>query len=231
MRFCRIVVPLAGTQPGVPVHALRQRFGRRQVLHVRVEAMPAPAVVHVGRYGGHVLDDTGLEPCLELEIVGFGVPLVAHLSGQKQFSLMECPHHGFFQINVLAVRQRHHGHGEVDMVGHGSHYGLEIVAALLEQFAEVAVALGSGKHVEHLLALAAVKVNIAQGRHFYHAGTHEVGHVLLAPVTFSFLASAVSREVIITGDGAAARRCVPPRANVAMPAPIVLRKSLRVVIV
>ena len=41
--------------------------------------MPAAPVVVMGYDGIDILDDAGLDPGLELEIVGAGVALVAHL--------------------------------------------------------------------------------------------------------------------------------------------------------
>ena len=172
-----VVVPLSGSKPGVPVHALRQRLSLWQMLHGRVEAMPTATVVHVSRHGGDILDDACFLPSLELEVVCLGVSLVAHLRGQfrmatshlhEQFCLEERAHHGLLQIDVLAMRQCHHGNGEVDVVRNGCYDSIEIVGCLLEEFAEVAEAFHLRETAEDFLALLAVEVYVAEGCNLDH---------------------------------------------------------------
>ena len=191
MVFAGIVVPLGSAEPSIPIHTCGQRLSLGQVLDIRVEAMPTAAVVHVCRDGSDVLDDASLLPCLELEVVALGVSLVANLCGQlgmaachlhQQLSLEEGARHGLLQIDVLAVGERHHGDGEVDMVGHGGYDSLEVICAFLEELAEVAIALDVGVLCEYLLALFAIEVHIAEGCDFDHARAQEVVEVLFATV-------------------------------------------------
>ena len=189
--FFRVVVPLRCAEPYVPVHALRHRVGRGETGDVGIELVPSAAVVHVGRDGGDVADDAGLLPCLELEVVGLRMALVAHLGDHlrvaagalhHQLGLVERAAHGLLEVDVLAIVEGHHGDGEVDVVGHGGHDGVEVRAVLLEQFAEVGEALGLWEEAAHLLRVASVHVDIAEGHHVDHAGAHEVVDVLFAAV-------------------------------------------------
>ena len=134
-------MPLGSSEPCVPIHAARQRFGFGQMLDGGVELMPAAAVVHVSGHSGDIFDDACFLPSLELEVVGLGVPLIAHLCGQfgmtashlhEQFGLKECAHHGLLQIDVLAMRQCRHGNGEMDVVGNCRYDGIEVVRCLFE---------------------------------------------------------------------------------------------------
>ena len=186
-----VVMPLGSTEPGVPIHALRQGLCFGQVFDIRVETMPATAIVHVSSDGGDILDDACLLPRLELEVVAFGVALVTYLGGQfgmtachlhEEFSFEEGTRHGLLQIDVLAVGERHHGNGEVDVVGHGSHHGFEVAGSFLEQLAEVAEALDVGVFLQHFLALLSVEVYVAEGGDFDHPRTEEVVEVLFAAI-------------------------------------------------
>ena len=153
--------------------------------------MPAAPIVHVGGHGRHVLDNASLHPCLELEIVGLGVPLIAHLRGHsriaachfhQQLGLLEGAYHGFLQIDVLLVLEGHHGHKEMNVVGHTGCHSIEMVGIFLEQLAEIAETLGIGIHRQYLLALLAIEVHIAQGYHLHHIGLCKLLDVLLTTV-------------------------------------------------
>ncbi len=75
----------------------------------------------------HVFDNAGVFPCLELEVIGFGVSLIAHLSSElgmlaghfhHEFAFEECAAHRFFNVYVFAVGESQHCNGEVHVVGH-----------------------------------------------------------------------------------------------------------------
>ena len=168
--FVGEVVPWTCAEPCVPVHVGRYGLSVRHLVHACVVAVPAAWVVHVGVDGCHIFYYTPLFPLLKLEVVTLGVALVAHLCHHlgvlaccfhHEFRLYERARHGFLEIDVFAVAQRVHGYGEVNVVRHCCHDGVEVVAVGLEHLAEVAKPLCLRIFVEHLLTLLAVEVDVA----------------------------------------------------------------------
>ena len=66
-----------------------------ETFDVRIPAVPATRRVHVGGDRRNVLDDSGVFPCLELEIIPFGVALVAHL---VYYLVLFCRFHHQFDL-------------------------------------------------------------------------------------------------------------------------------------
>ena len=60
--------------------------------------------------------------------------------------------------------------------------GVELVAILVEELAEVGEALGIGIHLECLLALLALQVNVAEGDDVHHVRLGELVDVLLTAI-------------------------------------------------
>ena len=182
----------ASAKPCVPVHVLWNLFAGREFVDVGVPFVPATRVVHVSSDGSNVLDNTSVEPCLELEVVGFGVTLVAHLSYlvgalarglHEEFSLEESACERFFDIHVLAHGQGEHADWEVRMVGGSDSHSLEFVANLVEHLTEIAELFGLGIHTDNLLGVRCSHVDIAESHDVDHAGSSEIVDNLLAAVT------------------------------------------------
>ena len=80
-----VIMILSYADPCVPIHRLGNRFSHRHMPNIRVPSVPATRIIHMGGNGGNILDNTGLFPCLELEIVRLGMSLVTHLGGYLIF--------------------------------------------------------------------------------------------------------------------------------------------------
>ena len=70
------------SQPRVPFHIFRQLLSCRELIDVRIPLMPTTGIIHMRCYSRHILDDTGIHPCLKLEVISFRVPLITHLGHQ-----------------------------------------------------------------------------------------------------------------------------------------------------
>ena len=82
------VVMIGGLhQPHVPVDGLRHRIGIRELPDAGIEAVPASRSVHVDIDLVDILDDSGIHPGLELEIILSRMALVAHLGDNLRMSL------------------------------------------------------------------------------------------------------------------------------------------------
>ena len=163
-----------------------------EAVDVRIPLMPAASVVHVSRYGRHILDDAGIHPRLELEVVGLGVTLITHLCRQigafagglhQQFGLVEGARQRLLDINMFARSQRQHRNREVRMIGRRNRHGIEEVACLVEEFAEVAEKLGLGIHRHHLLGVFGAHIHITQSHYLDHARLGKFLDNLAAAVT------------------------------------------------
>ena len=177
--------------PCVVVHAFGDRIALGHLRHVPVVLVPAAVVVHVSHHLRYVLDDAGFLPSLELEVVGLGVSLVADLCGKfrmavghldEDFALLEGTDEGLLAIDVLAVLHGSHADEEVRVVGHADSHGVELVAVLVEELAEVGEALSIGVHLERLFALLALQVNVAERNDVHHVRLGEFVDVLLSAV-------------------------------------------------
>ena len=191
MEEAAIVVVSDAAVPSVPVHSFGDGVALGHLLHVPVVLVPTPGLVHVGGDRCDILDNASLLPCLELEIVGFGVALVAHLRGEfgvtvghldEELALLEGADEGLLAIDVLAGLHSGHADEEMGVVGHTDGHGVELVGVLVEELTEVGEPLSVGVHSQHLLALFALKVNVAQRHDVHHAGLGELLDVLLTAV-------------------------------------------------
>ena len=153
--------------------------------------MPAAPVVVVRHNLVNILDDAGVLPGLELEVIGVGVALVAHLGGQlgmlpggghQQFALVECPGHRLLHIHVLAIVHGEHRHGEMGKVRDGDAHGVKVVGIFLEELAEVLEDLRLGMGGDGFAAFLALRVHVAQGGELAQAGAVEFVDDLLAAV-------------------------------------------------
>ena len=178
-----VVVPLGRGEPGVPVHARREGLLLRELLDIHVIGMPAAPVVVVRDDLVDVLDDAGVLPGLELEVVRLGVALVAHLRGElgvlprgghQQLALVEGARHGLFHIHVLAAVEGEHRDGEMREVRDGDAHGVEMVRVLVEELAEVLEQLRLGELGDGLAAFGALRVHVAQGDDVAEAGPGEI---------------------------------------------------------
>jgi hypothetical protein len=105
---------------------------------------------------------------------------VSHLD--EDFALLEGADEGLLAIDVLAVLHGSHANEEMRVVGHADSYCIEVVAVLVEKFTEVRVALCVGVHVQHLLALLALQVNVAQCHNVHHVSLGKLVDVLLTAI-------------------------------------------------
>lgn len=195
-------------QPLIPVYINWEwllRVGRG----LGTPAVSAARFVHVGGDASDVFDDAGFAPCLKLEIVGTGMPLVAHLRGDTAacgevhhaLALAKGVGEWFFAVDVLAERHGQHGDGEVCVVGGGDDDCVDLIAHCVEHLAEVskcssfvvwvniwelatlASNRGDGaKGCECCLGVLTFQVHIAQGDDITQTGLHTGGPVGDTPV-------------------------------------------------
>lgn len=183
-----VIVETGRHQPGVPVERLRDRLSRRETFDVRIPAVPATRRVHVGGDRRNVLDDSGVFPCLELEIIPFGVALVAHLVDylvlfcrfHHQLDLVERACHRLLGIDVLAERHRQHTDREVREVRNPDRNGVDLVAHLVEHLPEILEA----RHVRELLQ----RLFGVRGPHVYVAQRDDVGLARFSELAENFAA-------------------------------------------
>ena len=189
--FAEVVVADAAV-PCVVVHSFGDCIAVGHFGHVPVVLMPTAVVVHVCYDFCYVLDDACFHPCLELEVVGFGVSLVAYLCDDfgmavchfdEYFAFLEGADEGFFAIDVFAVLHGCHADYEVCVVGHADGYGVEVFAVFVEEFAEVGEAFCVGIHLECFLALFSLQVHVAECHDFHHVCSGKLVDILLASVT------------------------------------------------
>ena len=167
----------------------------------------------MGSDGGDILDDSRILPCLELEVVAFGMTLVAHLGHHlrmtfrhlhHELTLKECAAHRLFKIYVLPVGHCEHGDREVHMVGHRGADSIEIAGCLVKHIAEVAETLCVGIHVHHLLCVVCSHVDITKHGNIYHTGPCKLVDVLLSTVAYADIGDS---HLIVFGDFRLASRC------------------------
>ena len=104
-----------------------------------------------------------------------------------KFGFQESSCHRFFHIHMLPGLQRQHRNREMRMIGSSNGYSLKIVPGLVEEFPEIAEFPGIRVHGLNFLGLAAVKINITQGRHLNHPGPGKIIYNLLATVAYSYV--------------------------------------------
>ena len=182
------------SMPSIPIHSCRDSFFLRKAIDVSIVIVPATRAVHVSRHSRHILDDSSILPSLKLEIIGFGVALVAHLGSKLrmfasclhyEFCLMERAAERFLDVDVLPLIQSQHHEREVRVVWNCPDYSLEIFAAFVEHLTEVLELFYVRVSCEDLLALRAVQIDIAKSHDIYHAGFFELLDDLFAPVSDS----------------------------------------------
>ena len=178
-----VVMPLGRGEPGVPVHARREGLLLREFLDIHVIGVPAAPVVVVRDDLVNVLDDAGVFPGLELEVVRLRMTLVAHLGGEfrvlprgshQQLALMEGARHGLFHIHVLAAVEGQHRDGEMREVRDGDANRVEMVRVLVEELAEILEELRLRIFGDGLAAFSALRVHVAQGDELTEAGAFEL---------------------------------------------------------
>ncbi len=155
--------------PLVPVEPGRQRLARREA--VDLPPVPAPGRVHEGDDLGDVLDDAGLGPRLELEVVVAGVSLVPHLGDdaglrggrRQQFDFAKRLCERLLDVDVLPVPHRVHRRREMGMVGRGDDHGVELRAHLVEHRAEVPKRGNRRKQPAQFGGVRGIEVHVAEG--------------------------------------------------------------------
>ena len=165
-----VIMILSYADPCVPIHRLGNRFSHRHMPNIRVPSVPATRIIHMGGNGGNILDNTGLFPCLELEIVRLGMSLVTHLGDNAVFLgpthhdlyLLECAGHRFLYIYMFAVRHRLDRDREVGMIRHAYAYGIDLVRHPVEHRAEVLKTGRFREHVDNLLRVRGSHVHVAE---------------------------------------------------------------------
>jgi len=128
--------------------------------------MPAARRVHVSRNRCNIFDQTGFFPCLELEIVGFGVPLVTHLGNDAEFLFgthhnfyfLEGAGHRFFYIYVFSMSHCLDSDREMGMIRSSYGYGVDLVSHL----AEILETRNLREHRNNLLSMRSPHINIAK---------------------------------------------------------------------
>ena len=162
----------------------------------RVPSVPTAYIVHVRGYCGHILYDTGIHPCLELEVISLGVALITYLCGKvgvaacsihQKLRFVECAGQWFLHIYVLALVEGEHAYGEVRVVGCGYGYGVESVAGLVEHLSKVAETARLGVFVHYRLGVWGAHVYIAESHDIDHACSLEIADNLFAAVSDSHI--------------------------------------------
>ena len=117
--------------------------------------------------------------------------LIAHLRGElgmtvghldEDFALLEGADEGLLAIHVLAVLHGSHADEEVRMVRHADGDSVELVAVLVKELAEIGETLCIGVHLQHLLALLALQVDVAKRYDIHHVRLGELINVLLTAI-------------------------------------------------
>ena len=156
-----------------------------------IQHVPAAAVVHVGVNPVDILDDAGLAPGLELEIILSGMALVTHLGHHLGMAfgrlhqkpvLMEGAGQGFLAIDMDSFLDGAHGYREVGEVRRGYEHGLDILSHFVKHLAEILVALGLGEHSHYLCRVLCAHIHITKGDHVGKAGLGDLLGILVTPM-------------------------------------------------
>ena len=158
-------------QPGIPIEGFRHRHRIGHMGNIGIPPVPTTGAVHVGGNGRYIFDDSGLCPCLELEIVGFGMSLVSHLryyavflfGGYQALYFIESTGQRFFGINVFTQRHGQYGDGEMGKVRHANGYRVDLIGHFVEHLAEILILLGFGEQLHVFLRLRCSHIYVAQG--------------------------------------------------------------------
>ena len=155
--------------PSVPIHSLWNWIALRHLYHIPIIFMPTTIIVHMSNYRGNIFDDACFLPCFELEIVGFGMSLITYLSGNlwmtlghlnQQLTFLESPNQGFLTINMLSIFHCHHCDKEMDMIRYTCSNCIEVIGIFFKELTEIGKTFSIRVHVEYLLTLFSIKVNI-----------------------------------------------------------------------
>ena len=173
--------------PLVPVEPGRQRLPGRE--SVDDPSVPAPRRVHERDDLRHVLDDAGLGPGLELEVVVAGVSLVPHLrdnaafrrSRHQQIDFAKRLRDRLLDVDVLPVAHGVHRGREMGMVRRGDDHGVELRAHLVEHRAEVPKHRNRREQFARLGGVCGIEIDVAEGGHVHQPGRGEgLDHVAAA---------------------------------------------------
>ena len=185
------VVVANASMPSIIIHTFRNWIAFRHLSHVPIVLVPTTIVVHVSNNFGHILDDASFLPSFELEIVAFRVSLIANLSCKfwvtirhfdEDFTFLESTDERLLAINMLAMLHSSHADKEVSVVRNADCNCIEMVAILFEKLAEISITLCIRIHVQGLLTLLALQVDIAKSYDIHHVCLSELVDVLLSTI-------------------------------------------------
>ena len=168
-----IIMMLHYAQPGIPIQCFRNRFTHRHMLDVRIPSVPTARRVHMSCDGSYILDQSGLFPGFELEVICFGVSLVTHLCNDTvflfafhhQLHFMESTGHRFFNIYMFAMSHSFDGYREMGMVWNPHRNSIYLICHLIEHLAEILEALSFREHRYKFLRMLSSHIHIAKSYH------------------------------------------------------------------
>ena len=173
-----IFVERTNTQPSVPIQCFGNWFTHRHVRDVRVPVMPTARRVHVSCYSSDVFDQTGFFPCLELEVVGFGMSLVTHLGNDTEFlfgthhhfDFLEGAGHRFFHIYMFSMSHCLDRDREMRVIRYTDCNSIDLVGHLVEHLAEILETRNFREHGNKFLSMRCTHIYITKCNHFAQTG-------------------------------------------------------------
>ena len=186
-----IVMMLHYPQPGIPIHCFRNRFSHRHMLDIRIPSVPTTRRVHMSGDSCYILYQTSFFPCLELEIIGFGMSLVTHLcdhaiflfTAHHQFYFLESTRHRFFNIYMFAVGHCLDCDREMGMVGNPHRHSIDLIRHLIEHLTEILITGNFREHGDQFLRMLRPHIHIAKGYNITQSGLIQFLGNFTTPVT------------------------------------------------
>ena len=123
---------------------------------------------------GNVFDQAGFFPCLELEVVAFGVSLVTHLRNDTEFLFgthhhfyfLEGAGHRFFYIYVFSMSHCLDSDREMRVVRYTDCYGIDLVGHLVEHLTEILETRYFREHRNKFLSMRRTHIYITKSNDF-----------------------------------------------------------------
>ena len=168
-----IIMMLHYTQPGIPVHCLRNRLTHRHMFDIRIPSVPAAGRVHMRCYGCYIFYKSGFFPGFELVIIRFRMSLVTHLSDYSvflfaphhQFHFIEGTSHRFFHIDMFTMSHRFNCNREMRVIGSSYRNCIDLVRHLIKHLAKILKTLGFREHRYKFLRMLGPHIHITKSHY------------------------------------------------------------------
>ena len=130
----------------------------------------------------YILDDSGVLPCLELEVVALRVALVTHLghyavflfSLHHELALIEGMSHRLLHVYIDSQRHGKHADREVAVVRSTDADSIDLVSHFSEHLAEILITWNVRMPLKGLLSMFRTHVDVAQCNDFAKFGSLEL---------------------------------------------------------